>query len=163
MGDGGKRSLAADYDDVYRFVRRRSASDEDAEDITQTVFAAAAARMDDLSNDSRPLLAWLYTVARRRLVDEQRRRSRQGPTVELTSEIPAETTKYGTEVREALARALRALPEGQREVVTSRLIEGRDFNEIARRLTITETAARMRLSRGLENIRAALEKEGIDP
>jgi RNA polymerase sigma-70 factor (ECF subfamily) len=163
VGDNTERSIDAHYGDVYRFVRRRSATDEDAEDVTQAVFAAAAARMDDLSRDSRPLLAWLYTVARRRLVDEQRRRSRRGQPVELTDEIAAESAEYGSEVRYALARALAGLRDGQREVVVARLIEGQDFEEIGRRLAITETAARMRFSRGLETIRAALESEGVSP
>lgn len=155
--------MAKHYGDVYRFVRRRSATDEDAEDVTQAVFAAAAARMDELSADSRPLLAWLYAVARRRLVDEQRRRSRQGLALALTDDIAAETAEYGSDVRAALARALRGVPDGQREVVVSRLVEGRGFGEIAKRLMITETAARMRFSRGLEGIRAALEREGFGP
>ena len=163
VGDDADRSMASHYGDVYRFVRRRSASVEDAEDVTQSVFAAAALRMDELALDSRPLLAWLYTVARRRLVDEQRRRSRRGEVVELTDDVAVAPTVYGSEVRSALASALAGLPNDQREVVVARLIEGRSFIEIAERLSVTDTAALMRFSRGLAAVRVALRDEGVEP
>ena len=163
MGDEADRSMASYYGDVYRFVRRRSATVEDAEDVTQAVFAAASLRMDELASDARPLLAWLYTVARRRLVDEQRRLARRGVVVELTDDIAAAPAAYGDDVRTALAAALSELPDGQREVVVARLIEGRSFTEIGKKQSITETAARMRFSRGLTAIRVALLNEGVEP
>jgi len=64
------------YRQVYSFVRRRAESDAEAEDVTAAVFADAAEALGRFRPGPSPVLAWLYTVARRRLIDEARRRSR---------------------------------------------------------------------------------------
>jgi RNA polymerase sigma factor (sigma-70 family) len=73
MDDPLAVSYRRHFDDVYRFVRRRATSTE-AEDLTQEVFAAAAEALADARVEAPAPLAWLYTVARRRLVDLARRR-----------------------------------------------------------------------------------------
>jgi RNA polymerase sigma factor (sigma-70 family) len=88
------------YDDLFRFVRRRSRSADDAEEITQAVFVQAA---EQLAVRPAPgsLSAWLYTVARNRLIDEARRRSRR---VSLLSSLkrPSQHDPRGTEARSLL-------------------------------------------------------------
>ena len=62
--------------------------------------------------------------------------------------------------REAnVARALETLPEGQREAVRLRHLEGRSLAEIARRLDRTEAAAAGLLKRGLAKLRQKLKDE----
>jgi RNA polymerase sigma-70 factor, ECF subfamily len=146
------------YRQVYGFVRRRASSDAQAEDITGDVFADAAAALDGFTPGATPVLAWLYTVARRRLADEARRRSR---VVSLSASEP--TAEYGPDVAAALNRAIAALPAAQRTVVVLKLIEGRGFREIAERVDATEAACKMRFSRGLESLRDQLEEEGVGP
>lgn len=146
------------YRHVYSFVRRRSANDADAEDVTAQVFADAAEALGRFRPGSSPVLAWLYTVARRRLADEARRRSRV--VVLAPNEGAAE---YGADVAAALRRAIVALPDSQRAVVVLKLIEGRSFREVAQRLGTTEAACKMRLSRALERLREQLEQEGVSP
>jgi RNA polymerase sigma factor (sigma-70 family) len=51
------------------------------------------------------------------------------------------------------------LPERQRVAVSSRVLEGRDYAEIARELECSEMVVRQRVSRGLKRLRAEL-KEG---
>lgn len=146
------------YRQIYGFVRRRTPSDADAEDIASAVFADAAAGLDEFRPGATPVLAWLYTVARRRLVDEARRRSHRAQLVPLDPPL-----RYGRDVGRALRRAIEELPDGQRQVVVLKLIEGWSFREIAARLDISEAACKMRLSRALERLRVALEQEGVDP
>ena len=152
------------YDLVYSFVRRRSASPEDAEDLTQTVFADASARLGTLQSSEHSVLAWLYTVARRRLIDEHRRRSRRGVTTPITeADEASDSGEYSVEIRDALKAALNDIPVTQRELVVYRLIDGLSFAEIASLTGISEAACKMRFSRGLANVRIALQKEGIAP
>ena len=89
------------YRQVYSFVRRRSASDAEAEDVAAQVFADASEALGRFRPGSTPVLAWLYTVARRRLADEARRRGR----VAAASE-PANPSQYGREVAAVLRLSL---------------------------------------------------------
>jgi RNA polymerase sigma-70 factor (ECF subfamily) len=151
------------YSQIYRYVRRSGSSHADAEEITQEVFAQAAARLERLTTDSRPLAAWLYTVAQRRLADEGRRRARAARLLTLAQPATDSLSMYGTSVASALGRALQTLPDAQRRVVVLKLLEGRPFAEIALLLGTTEAASRMRFSRALEHLRDELEREGITP
>jgi RNA polymerase sigma factor (sigma-70 family) len=153
------------YGQVLRYLRRRTGADE-AEDLTQAVFADAAERLPSLRPGQPPVLAWLYTVAQRRLADGARRAARRPVTIaELDAErvAAAEPSEYGPDVTRALGDAIAALPRGQRDVVVMKLLEGRSFAEIARRAGASEGACKMRFARGLEALREALEREGIGP
>jgi RNA polymerase sigma-70 factor (ECF subfamily) len=151
------------YREILGFVRRRVDSDEEAEEVVQEVFATAAESLAHSADGSPPTLAWLYTVARRRVVGETRRRRRADlVSLELVGEAGAEEG-YGEAVRRALDESLAAMSEGQRQVVVLRLIEGRSFKEIADRVGVTEEACRMRFMRGLEQLRNDFEKEGLGP
>jgi RNA polymerase sigma-70 factor (ECF subfamily) len=155
-------SVRQQYEQIYRYVRRRSRSIEEAEDVTQQVFADAQAVLD-LSIDRQPrVLALLYRVAQRRLADEARRGIRERRR-ETPSFGQAPQSEYGEMVAHALRDAIANLPAGQRRVVVMRLLEERSFAEIAKRLGVTEAAAKMRLVRGLEAVRERLRQEGIEP
>jgi len=160
MDDSAAASYRRHYDDVYRFVRRRAPVD-DAEDLTQEVFASAVAALADARLAAPPPLAWLYTVARRRLVDLSRRR--QGESVRLEAGgLQLEERTYGPGVAEELVAALAQLTDAQRRVIVLKLFEGRPFAEIAKALGSSEDACKMRFFRGLARLRDELEKKGIE-
>jgi RNA polymerase sigma-70 factor (ECF subfamily) len=151
--------------DIYAFVRRRTNSPQDAEDIVQSVFASAVTHLDDARQQSPTVLAWLYTAARHRLIDEARRRAANEPPLPLhdAGELAAQVPTYGIDVAHALARAIKSLPNSQQRIVVMRLIQGRSFAEIAEATKSSEAACKMRLTRGLEAIRSNLSKEGLEP
>ena len=153
------------YGSVYRFVRRRASSREEAEDLTQEVFEAAISALAQARLDAEaPPLAWLYTVARRRLIDRFRAPARSGARLDPAELSGAEDERsYGPSIVNALLEGLRSLPEAQRRVVVMKVFEGRSFAEIAAEVGATEEACRMRLSRGLANLRRQLERRGVTP
>jgi len=164
--DVAESAFRRHYAQIYRFVRRRSASDEQAEDVTQAVFADAAAARGRLRPDRPLLLGWLHRVARRRLADEARRNARTPSNVlplEFVRELPAADRLWSAQSASALRKAIGRLPQGQRDVVVLKLIEGRSFAEIGERLNTSPAACKMRLVRALEALRDELEKEGITP
>lgn len=161
MTDPAAEAFERHYGSVYRFVRRHGTGREEAEDLTQEVFAAAVAALDEARVESPPPLRWLYTVAQRRLIDAARRR--RLTTVVAEEEPSAREAGYGREVAGALARAVAELPESQRRVVVAKLWEGRSLNEIARQLGTSEAACKMRLARGLAQLRDRLKEEGVEP
>jgi RNA polymerase sigma-70 factor (ECF subfamily) len=158
------RDLARHYRTIYGFVRQRSGSREDAEDVTQTVFVEAAANLTRVYAEGRSPLAWLYTVASRRLIDQARRRGRAPELVPLDAAagLPGEG-RYGEAIGRTLREAIELLPENQRRVVARRLIKGASFAEIAADEGATVPACKMRYMRALGTIRTQLEHEGLEP
>jgi RNA polymerase sigma-70 factor (ECF subfamily) len=152
------------YGSVYRFVRRRAASREDAEDVTQEVFEAATVALARARLDAEaPPLAWLYTVARRRLIDRLRLSAQATGTLDPELVADLGERSYGPAIVRALLEGLGTLDEAQRRVVVLKVFEGRSFAEIAAELGASEEACRMRLSRGLAALRRQLETKGVTP
>jgi len=159
VNDVAEREVRRHYGQIYRFVRRRTHDHDHAEELTQQVFADAAA---SLGSSSSPMLALLYTIAKRRFADEVRREVRSR-TVELAAVPAPEGREYGRDVAAALAAAFGRLPEAQRQVAVLKLVRGARFAEIGRMLGVTEAAAQMRFVRALQALRTELEREGIGP
>jgi RNA polymerase sigma-70 factor, ECF subfamily len=156
--------LRRHYREILGYVRSRVGSDEEAAEVTQDVFAAAAEELARSAHGAPPTLSWLYTVARKRIVEETRRRGRVDlVALEPVGDPGAEEEGYGESVRRALDASLAEMTEGQRQVVVLRLIEGWSFREIADGVGVTEEACRMRFMRGLEQLRDDFEQEGLTP
>jgi RNA polymerase sigma-70 factor (ECF subfamily) len=150
------------HDSVYRFVRRRITSHEDAEDLTQEVLTQAIASFRRASVLEAPPLSWLYMVAERRVIDAPR--PPRVVTVPLDdSPATGKPVGYDSQVVDALMAALESLSEQQRHVVILKLFEGRRFAEIAEIVGASEEACKMRLSRALLHLRTELSRRGVRP
>ena len=160
MNGAAEGAFRRHYQHVYGYLRRRVRDPHRAEELTQDVFAAAAAGLPDAEEGDPPVLAWLYTVARRRFVDESRRQRR-----EKSVSLPEARTSsdYGPFVARALREALGALPGGQSQVIVLKLLRGLTFAEIGAEVGLTEAAAKMRFRRALEALREELIERGIEP
>jgi RNA polymerase sigma-70 factor (ECF subfamily) len=163
MTDPAAEAFERHYGSVYRFVRRHGTGREEAEDLTQEVFAAAVAALGEARVESPPPLRWLYTVAQRRLIDVARRGRVLSVTPAEDEDLRAHDAAYGWDVTAALARAVAELSESQRRVVVAKLWEGRSLAETAGRLGISEAACKMRFARGLAQLRDRLQEEGVEP
>jgi RNA polymerase sigma-70 factor (ECF subfamily) len=165
VADRAEEAFRRHYADVFRYLRRRVPTDHEAEELAQVVFADSARRLDALKDDQAPLLAWLYTVAQRRLADRARQLARRETLAQLEAtrmQVVGELD-YRSDLAGALERALARLPEQQRSVVVLKQLRGISFAEIAAELDSTEAACKMRFARGLETVRAELEREGLAP
>src|SRR5207245_3427546 len=67
--------------EIYRYLRRRTKSSDQAEELTQQVFADAALTLSRMDASPASLLGLLYTIARRRFADEARRNRHRGERV----------------------------------------------------------------------------------
>ncbi|HST14430.1 MAG TPA: sigma-70 family RNA polymerase sigma factor [Gaiellaceae bacterium] len=158
MPDRSEEAFRRHYAQLFRYIRRRTPDDFEAEDVTQAVFADAAQRLGDFEPGASPVLAWLYTVAQRRLADRARRLAQQHASlreIERTRLAAAEED-YGQELAAALRDALKGLPDTQRTVVVMKLLRGLSFAEIATEVGTSEGACKMRFARGLEALRDRL-------
>jgi RNA polymerase sigma-70 factor (ECF subfamily) len=61
----------------------------------------------------------------------------------------------------AVARGLANLSAGEREAITLRVVEDRDYPDVAARLRCSEQAARARVSRALRHLAVVMEHEGV--
>jgi RNA polymerase sigma factor (sigma-70 family) len=162
--DGPTSSLQWRYSQVYGYLRRRLGSDDRTQELTQDVFASAAAALNGSAEGDYPL-PLLYTIAKRRFADEIRRRKRaeRATLVLAASRRGGESTDYGSSIARALRDAMLRLAPEQREIVSWKLLEGRTFSEISARKGLSEGACKMRFTRALRLLRIELEKEGIEP
>ena len=147
---------------IEHYLRRRTASREDALDMTAETFAQAwlsRDRFEDRRNGS--AAPWLLGIARNVL-----RRSWRQARVESSARLRLGMLRETAVQPEAdhtvledpgLAAAMAALPAGQRAAVTMRVMEDMDYEHIAGELGCSETAARIKVTRGLAGVRQRWE------
>src|SRR5215470_9975073 len=138
---------------VLAYALRRT-SREEAADVVAETFLVAWRRLDDV--DERSALPWLYAVARRVLLSQQRATRRQQAIAErVAAGLPeASETAFGSpRVLEALA----ALSEAEREVLLLTAWEELSSTDAARVLGCSATAYRIRLHRARKRLRERLE------
>jgi RNA polymerase sigma factor (sigma-70 family) len=127
----------------------------DADDLVQDVWIAALQRPP-----ARPgVRGWLRAVAHKLAArghrSAQRRSERERIAGERATEIDPELVRR----HRALAEAVLALEEPHRSAIALRYYEGLDYGELARRLGVSEVAARRRVSRACDVLRARLAPE----
>jgi len=149
------------------FFARRVLDPEAALDLTAETFAAGfVSRRGFRGTDPRQARAWIRTIGERQLAAYLKRgyadramRRRLGverpPAGEEELQRVDELASLAG-LRAAVARELGDLPAGEREAVRLRVVDELEFDEVARRLTITEAAARQRVSRALRRLGARL-------
>ena len=147
MAEQDKRiteTLSRERARLRNFIRRRVADPGDAEDILQDVFYAFVEtyRLPDPIDQAG---AWLYRVARNRIIDRFRKKKSE-PLVDASSETDDEpwleavlpSSDAGPEAAYArkvlldeIYAALDELPEQQRAVFIAHELEGRSFKALA--------------------------------
>jgi RNA polymerase sigma-70 factor (ECF subfamily) len=146
---------------IFRFVSRMTGQVQDAEDITQETFVKAFRSLDRVDT-SRPLINWLFTIARRTALNHFRAKKQW---VELPPESPCQSAspRQEVEAREQVeglwSKARRVLSAPEFEVLWLRFGENLSTEEAAQAVGRTTTSiktliyrARQRLLVGKESI-----------
>lgn len=131
---------------VLGYLRRRTDSGHDAADLLADTFLVAWRRLDDVPLDpqTRP---WLYGVARRVLANHRRGEGRRHAlATKLRDELPDSPDQPPLD-DSPTARAFRALPEQDRELLSLVAWEELDTGQVATVLGISRNAVRIRLHR----------------
>lgn len=163
-------AFAAFYDryetSVVGYFTRRTGDPEVASDLTAEVFAAALGAAHRYRPETPTAAGWLFTIARNTLAKSVRRgrveakaRRRIGisAAVAFTSE-ELERVESAACADGWAIELLEQLPAEQRQAVRARILEERSYPDIAGELETSELVIRKRVSRGLSNLRAELEK-----
>ncbi len=152
---------------LFAYLYRHADSLEDAEDLLLEVFQAALEREGFEYLSAKEQEAWLWCVARNKMVDHHRRRvRRQGIPLDLVPEDVYEPDRETPEVillrrekYERLHASIRRLPAVQQEIVHLHFALGLRSAEIATVLHKSEGAVRVMLSRALKLLRKIYESE----
>ncbi len=156
--EAARRLIEAHYDDVFAYCRRRVASSEDAQDLTQDVFLRFFRASSRYRDEGKPL-ALLLTIARNVCIDAAR--SRRFTQVPFEEELHDLSSSDRPESSSVVAQALERLNAGDREVLELRYDQGLGVGEIAQVLGISRFSASRRIRRALAGARKALEEEGF--
>ena len=158
--DAFATAIAAEIPRLRRFARVLVRNADAADDLVQeTLLRAIAAR--DQFQDGTNLRAWLFTILRHASAATARRAARSPFT--HTDTLPEAAVSGGQEERQAMrdvAVAFRRLPAIHREALWVVVVEGLDYGEAARVLSVPPGTLRSRLSRAREALRRGI---GMDP
>jgi RNA polymerase sigma-70 factor (ECF subfamily) len=147
-------------DAVARFVAsldRRA----DVQEVVQDTFVRAFGSLAGFRWDS-SFRSWLFTIARRLVLDQRRAGRRRGVQVavqdaDVRTEFDALDAVVADETEVRMRQALDRLTPTQREVFTLRVGEGMSYRDIADAAGTTEGAARVHYHNAMRAIKEYLD------
>lgn len=154
--------------EVLGFFYRATRRADIAVDLTAEVFASALESVRGFNPRVGSARSWLFGIARHELADAWERgrvedRARRRLAIEplaLTDEMLERIEQLGSERSVSAVELLAELPDEQRLAVAGRVLEERDYAELAASLSCSESVVRQRVSRGLRALRKRLEQTG---
>ena len=154
--------------DVLGFFYRATRRADIAADLTAEVFAVALESASAFNPGLGTARGWLFGIARHELADawergrvEDRARRRLGMApMAVTDEMLERIERLGSDRGVSAVELLADLPDDQRLAVTGRVIEERDYADLAAAMSCSESVVRQRVSRGLRALRTRLQERG---
>jgi RNA polymerase sigma-70 factor (ECF subfamily) len=164
-GDGAAyhRFLGELSGHLRAFLRRRLARmPDDVEDLVQETLLAVHNQRHTF-DAAQPLTAWVHAIARYKLVDFLRRRSRRDLLTEPLDdelEVLSSADADAAEARRDLARLLETLPERQRLPIVYVKVQGLSVIEAARLTGMSASAVKVAVHRGLKALATKIRDAG---
>ncbi len=141
---------------LRRFLRSRTHTDADTDDLLQEIFVRIHRRLPDLREPAK-LQGWVYRIARNAVIDHYRTRREHLPLdFELEPDDPAGRDKV--DLSPALRRFIAALPPAYREPLVRHEFQGEPLQEVADTLGLTLTATKSRVRRARLLLRGMLDR-----
>ncbi len=133
----------------------------DVDELVQDTFVRAFNSIEGFRGES-SFRTWLFTIARRLVLDRRRADRRRRDRTEIqeddaATEYDALDSVVADETKERLQRAVGKLSPTQREVFTLRVGEGLSYKEIAEVVGTTEGAARVHYHNAMRVVKEFLD------
>lgn len=145
---------------IYNYAFLQLGDIQAAEDVASEVMLKVLESIGRYRFKGPPFSAWVFRIARNKLIDLHRRRKRRGE-VDLTEPLASVQISPQTLAERALERgqlqlALKYLTEEQRQVVVLKFIEGFDNGSVARIMGRSEGAIKSLQHRALNSLRRVM-------
>lgn len=141
------------------FRKRLYRLHEETEDLVQETLLAVHNQRHTY-DVSLPVSAWVYAIARYKLVDLLRRRSAKDlltDTWDDSNDFMSSTDADAAEARRDLFQLLKGLPDHQRLPIVYTKIDGLSVAEASRRTGMSESAVKVGVHRGLKALAARIK------
>ena len=142
---------------IFNLMYRAVGSADTAADLTQDAFLKAFDKLHTYRR-GRKFYSWLYALSVNTARDFVRHRRRQPETTDGDPETANCTADLATGERDdvqCLMQIMGTMPVRDREAILLRFREGLQLKEIAERLNLSVSGAKMRVHRGLRRLQAA--------
>ncbi len=140
---------------LHRFFELQAANRADADDLLQEAWLRIH-RVRHTYQPGRPLLPWIYAIARRVRVDHYRRsvriRVREQPLEDIAETVPIAEPARTDELEELLA----PLSAQQREVLEMLKVAGMSLEEIAQATSCSVGSVKQKVHRAYATLRQKL-------
>lgn len=157
---------------VYAICFRFTASDAEAQDLTQEVFLRVFKNLKSFRAGEGSFVVWLTRLTRNLLIDHYRRTKLDRATDSLEDQVQTieETSAglgrtdgmlAGREASEILQNALQKLSPDLRETVILRDLEELEYREVAEVLNVPEGTVKSRLNRGRAELARILKRQKV--
>jgi RNA polymerase sigma-70 factor, ECF subfamily len=131
-----------------------------AEDLVQESLIAMHTRRATY-DPAQPFTAWVYGIARYKLIDEYRREKRRAAVpLDEAPELFAHDEVEAATARRDVEKLLARLPEAKRKLVRDIKLDGRSVEETAAATGLSESAVKVNVHRALKSISEDLDREG---
>lgn len=156
-------ALVSRYLDLVHSAALRHVRDPQlAQEVSQAVFIVLARKAGRLSRHT-SLAGWLFRttrfVAARAVRAEQRRQRREREAVIM--QTPSHSAEVWAEVEPMLDEAVAQLPGRDRDAILMRFFLRQNLKEVGARLGTSEEAAKKRLARAVDKLRAFFARRGF--
>jgi RNA polymerase sigma factor (sigma-70 family) len=164
-------AMERDKPKLRSFIRKHIADTNEAEDVLQDVFYELIETYR-LMKPVEHVTAWLFRVARNRMVDLFRRKKPSSLNAPASADADADTLEdllpsddAGPEAAyarslllDALEEALEELPEAQREVFVAHELMGRSFKDISAETGLSVNTLLSRKHYAVQHLRQSLQE-----
>jgi RNA polymerase sigma factor (sigma-70 family) len=159
-GDHFEALYRGSYKEIFAYVLRRTGGDaETVADLVAEVFVVALRKQDILPPSPEDRL-WLYGVARRVVLDHQRRDRRWlRVQSQLRQKASSDTTPGSDGVQSRVREAMEKLKPADREALQLVVWDGLSHSEAAQVLGITSNAVALRLHKARSRLRRILASQ----
>lgn len=133
---------------LFLFVRRRVATEQDAEDIVQETFIKVMRYLDRFDECYR-FCTWIYTICQQLVISHYRKQKLEhlSESIPLADGGPIELAETESLKDRLWQQAASSLPQKQFNVLWLRYVEGMSVQEVAKSMAISGINARVLLHR----------------